>query len=282
MYHANFLALVIGKLLRKKIIWGLHHSDLSDENNKRSTIMIANQLGKFSKFINQVVSCGENVQKEHVRYGYSSKNNIVIPNGFDTSNFSPTNRLTNFKRQMKIPENKKIMLHVARWHPLKDYSNLLKSINKLRNLREDFVLLLVGEKIHKDNLDLMNMINKYDLTNLVFLLGRREDIPVLMASADFFVSSSVGEGFPNVIGEAMMSGLYCVVTDAGDSRNIVGSFGEVVPVNDSFALANGLNSSLELTDQKIKRITTKARARVTEKFDIENVTKEYEKVYDSI
>jgi len=279
MYHANLFGLLIGKVLRKKIIWGLHHSDLSKKNNKSTTILIAKMGAFFSKFVNYVVSCGDVVKKVHVEIGYKEENNIVIPNGFDTFNFSPKMYSNNLKSSLGIREEKKVILHVARWDPLKDYNNLLNGIAILKKIRADFTLILVGKDIDHNNKELINLIQEYDVEDVTLPLGRREDIPLFMASADVFVSSSSAEGFPNVIGEAMASGTYCVVTDAGDSGYIVGDFGTIVPVSNPAALADSIHDVLNMSPIIYRQQVWDGRQRIIDKFDIKSVANEYEKLY---
>lgn len=281
MYHANLLGFLVGKILNKKIIWGIHHNDLSKEKNKKSTILIA-KLGAFlSGKVDKIIYCGSEVEKNHLKIGYNKFNAKVISNGFDTKIFSPLHK-KDLKKDLNIDFKKRIILHVARWDPLKDYENLLSSLNKLRFAREDFIALLVGKNINYENDELVNLIKINSLENFVILLDRREDIPSLMASSDLFVSSSSGEGFPNVIGEAMSSGTLCVVTDAGDSKSIVGNYGKVVPISDSDQLYKAISESLDMNQNDYNSIVKNSRNRIIDNFSIESITFQYEKQYENL
>ena len=69
----------------------------------------------------------------------------------------------------------------------------------------------------------------------------KRHIADVLSSLDGFVSPSRGEGFSNVIGEAMACGIPCIVTNAGDFEDIVGNTGWVVPVGDAEALAGAMH-----------------------------------------
>ena len=146
--------------------------------------------------------------------------------------------------------NQPILLHVGRWDPLKDYANLMASLNHLRQQRQDFYLFLVGYEIDHSNRELLQMIKDAQLEPVTFLLGSREDMPQLMAAADVFVLSSVGEGLPNVLVEALASGTCCVTTNVGDCAYLVGNSGEVVAAKDAEALASGINTALNYSSQQ--------------------------------
>ena len=98
-------------------------------------------------------------------------------------------------------------------------------------------ILLSGEGILDSNLKLVSMIDSTIKASQVHMLGQRGDVEDVMNALDLFVLSSSGEGWPNVVGEAMASGVSCVVTDVGDAAQIVGSTGYVVPSDDADALA---------------------------------------------
>jgi glycosyltransferase involved in cell wall biosynthesis len=94
-------------------------------------------------------------------------------------------------------------------------------------------------------------------------------MPSVYNALDIATSSSAyGEGFPNVVGEAMACGLPCVVTDVGDSARIVGETGVVVPPRNPAALAEGLKTALDRLEGDN---SYPARARVTQHFSVQSL-----------
>ncbi|HEX7541878.1 MAG TPA: glycosyltransferase [Anaerolineales bacterium] len=95
------------------------------------------------------------------------------------------------------------------------------------------------------------------------LLGRRADIPRLMSAFDVNTLSSIGEAFPNVLGEAMACGTLCVNTDIGDAAEIIGDSGIVVPSGKPQALARGWEQIIELTALERVRLGKRACGRTS-------------------
>jgi glycosyltransferase involved in cell wall biosynthesis len=110
----------------------------------------------------------------------------------------------------------------------------------------------------------------------------RNDMPELMAAMDVLTSSSYGEAFPNVLGEAMACGVPCVVTDVGDSAYIVGDTGRVVASGDMAGLAAALEALLALPPAEKAALGERAHARVAEHFEIGKVVGQYEAFYESL
>jgi glycosyltransferase involved in cell wall biosynthesis len=114
----------------------------------------------------------------------------------------------------------------------------------------------------------------------VLLLGLREDVPDIMNALDLHVLSSCAEGFPNVVAEAMATGVPCVVTDVGDAARIVGDEGWVVPPRDAGALAGALDGALAIrgTPEMAARID-RGRKRVAQLFSLETMVESYRQVW---
>ncbi|MBP1969192.1 glycosyltransferase involved in cell wall biosynthesis [Virgibacillus natechei] len=282
MYHADLLGYILFKFSKvEKLIWGIRRSNLDPKLNKKSTIIIAKINAKLSKKVDTIVSCSTKAKEVHEEFGFFDENLLVIPNGFELNQFSKDveAKLKLSKiigRKSDIP----YIAHVGRWSILKDYQNFIKALNKVKQQGIKFHAVLVGTNIDEKNMELMDLVKKYDLLNNVSLLGIRDDIPTIMSGADILTSSSSGEGFPNVIGEAMACETPCVVTDVGDSAYIVGDTGKVVPSKDSDALSKSILDLLHLPDNEREHLGSIARQRVIENFDIHKVTKQFEELYN--
>ena len=279
MYHADLFGFIIAKILRKKIIWGIHHSNLEKNKNKKSTLHIAKINSFLSKWVNTVVSCSIVAKKEHIKYDYYSSNIKVIPNGFELDKFYHIES-AKYKLAKEFPQlnNKIIFSLVARYEILKDHKTCLEAMKIIKNLfTENFILLLCGTGINEDNKELMNLIIKNQLEKQVLLLNRREDIPIIMSATDIYISSSSGEGFPNVIGEAMACETPCIVTDVGDSAYIIGDYGRVVERQCPEKLANEIIDFIK-SEEYLKN-KKDCRKRILNNFEIHKIVSEYEKLY---
>lgn len=281
MYHADFFGYLLYRISRtQKLIWGIRRSNLDPGLNKKSIMMIAKINSRLSKNVDAIVSCSIKAKEVHKEFGYYEENLYVIPNGFELEEFNENpNAKIELSKIINKEENTPYILHVGRWNILKDYNNLIRALAKIKENNIRYHAILVGTNVDENNEELMNLLNQYNLTNDVSLLGRRNDIPILMAGADVFVSSSSGEGFPNVIGEAMACKTPCVVTDVGDSAYIVGDTGEIVPRRNSGALSKGIINLLNLSRSNREELGHLARQRIIGNFDILKVTKKFEELY---
>ena len=104
-----------------------------------------------------------------------------------------------------------------------------------------------------------------------------------MAALDVLTSSSsFGEAFPNVLGEAMACGVPCVVADVGDSAEIVGETGRVAATGDMAGLAHHIVEILELSCKERRVLGKSARERIQTRYDIGSVVRQYEGFYENL
>jgi glycosyltransferase involved in cell wall biosynthesis len=134
--------------------------------------------------------------------------------------------------------------------------------------------VLVGEGVDEHNRALMQQLRESGLGPRVHLLGRRNDVPHVMAALDVATSSSIGEGFPNVVGEAMSAGACCVVTEVGDCAWIVGDSGFVVPPRRPELIAERWRTLYEMSAERRRQLGEAARRRIIERFALPAVVRQ--------
>ncbi len=216
----------------------------------------------------------------HLTIGYRNKNTLVIPNGFELDKFSYNEQNRNtLRRALNFDEDSKVLITVGRWDIQKDYVTLFKALNDIKNIYSNFKMIMVGTNLDEYNRELCNLSSKYDLRDELMLLGIRNDISKILSAADCYISSSLGESFSNSIGEAMACALPCIVTDVGDSKQIVGETNHVVNAKDFKGLARAIGKFLEKPE--ISR-NFDSRNRIVEYFDIRKVVEDYERNYQSV
>ncbi|MEC4869120.1 MAG: glycosyltransferase, partial [Jaaginema sp. PMC 1078.18] len=209
----------------------------------------------------------------------------IILNGFNTKQFQPSSdNYRAIRDKLKIPNDGLIVGLVGRYHPMKDHQNFIKAVSlllqKANNLKIHFVLC--GKNVDWHNATLVQLITKLNLNKKLYLLGEQTDIASLTAAFDIATSSSShGEGFANVIGEAMSCEVPCVVTDVGDSAWIVGETGKVVPPSNPTALAQAWQELIDLGDEGRKKLGHAARRRIIEHFSIDSIVTCYEALYSN-
>ena len=294
MYHSDLLGGIAGHYLAgMPVIWNIRQSNLDPLVNSSSTIHSARICARLSKRVPSAIVCGsEAAHRTHNSFGYYSEQMEVIPNGFDTDFFcpDPVAKLT-IRRELNIPDNAIIVGLVARFDPQKDHHNFIcaaKILSKRNIDKNNFTpvyFVLCGENIEWSNNTLKEWIGEEAdgaFGHRVRLLGRRHDLNKLYASFDVSGTSSLGEGFPNVVGEAMACGVPCVVTDVGDSASIVGNSERVVPPKNSEALASAWEKLLTMDPEARRKEGLRARKRIETYFSISAAAKQYENLYTNI
>lgn len=284
MYHADLIGGLAAKLVRNiPVVWNIRHSNLDPEGNKKTTILTAKACAKLSKTIpKKIICCSEASFKVHSELGYKEEKMIVIPNGFDLDAFKPDAEARySVRRALRIPEDAVIIGMVARFDPQKDHKNLINAAGVLCRSNKNIHFILCGNGITNNNKQLANWIQEHNLQVNFHLLGRRADVARITAAFDI-ASSSYGEGFPNVVGEAMSCEVPCVVTNVGDSAYIVGNTGIVVPPKNPLAMAKAWEKLIKLPAEERKILGKLARKRIEDNFEINSVVNRYMELYNQL
>lgn len=285
MYHGNLAAQFAGAISpgRTPVLWNIRHSVYDLAYEKRLTARLI-RLGAFlSKRPARILYNSTVSAEQHEALGYRRDSRVVIPNGFDTGLFAPSNDSRRQVRdELHLPQSTILIGLIAHYLPMKDHACFLRAAAHLSSEVPEAHFLLAGRGVEESNEELMQLIQNLSLGDRVHVLGIRTDMPVVAAALDIASSSSFGEAFPNVIGEAMSCGVCCVVTDVGESGQLVADTGCVVPPRDPTALAAAWKSLLDLSEEERTRLGARGRERVIREFSIERVASLYEALYRSV
>lgn len=277
MYHADLVGGLAARLAGiRPVIWNVRVSALGRGVNPPSTMMTMWTCARLSSRVPERIVCNSaTAAREHEALGYDRSRLVIIPNGFDSRRFQPDGEAREaVRRELDIGWEDVVVGQVSRWHPQKDLRSMIRAAAALFSVRPDIVVVLCGSGLTQENDTLMSWVRETGHESRFRLIGRRDDVARVVASFDVAVSSSVGEGFSNAIGEAMSSGVPCVVTDVGDSAAIVGETGIVVPARDSRRMAEAILRLAESADERA-RLGRLARRRIEDNFGIEVVANRY-------
>ena len=285
MYHGNIAAQFAKVFCRLKIpvFWSIHYSVYSLDAEKKMTQTLIKLCAPISKFVKQVLYVSKISKMQHEALGYAAGNGCVIPNGIDTSLFTPSlEARSSVRQQLGLPPASFLIGSICRYHPMKDHANFIKAAALLLKNYPDTHFMMAGSQVDAANKTLNQLIEELGIADRIHLLGERSDMPRLMAALDIMTSASAyGEAFPLVLGEAMSSGVPCTVTDVGDSGWIVGNTGWVVPPKNPEALAEAWQEAIELGADGREKLGKAARSRIIECFSLESIVADYENLYET-
>ena len=263
MFAGNIVAALVGLLFGYKFFHSIRASNM-DRKRYRFQILL-NRF--FSHFALAVVSNSYRGAEYFTADGFSKKNMLVIPNGINTKEFyrCEAERLE-IRQSLGLDQNVRVFLYAARVDPMKAH-DLILSLAK-RFPQEVFLIVGLGTE---------NLKTPKNVT----ALGLRRDMRKIYNAADCLISlSNFGEGFPNVIGEAMACGIPVFANDSGDSWHIIGttgfrSFGtNVCEISKEIKLTQSTKISLTSADECVSRISSQ--------FSVNHMVEAYAGLYQKI
>jgi glycosyltransferase involved in cell wall biosynthesis len=229
---------------------------------------VSSQVAKFADLI---VCNSESGKDFHAAKGYPATRMVVISNGIDSDRFRPDPIARGeLRREWGFADDQVLIGLVGRLDPKKDHPTFLRAAARFRD-RHDVRFVCVGDGPEPYRSLLKRVASELGLDDSLTWVGARTDMPRVYNALDLAVSSSCwGEGFPNVIGEAMATGVPCVVTDVGDSPIVVGDDGWVCRPQDPSDLARAMKSAIS-SERELAATGQRARLRVRTEFSPERL-----------
>ena len=268
MYHGNLAATLASWIgHRAPVIWNVRQSLYDLAYEKRGSAMVIKALAHLDRNPEHILYNSQISARQHEAIGYDATKTVLVPNGFNTESFKPDPAArASVRAELGLSPDAILIGRFGRNSAMKDYPTFIEAMKLVPNAHA--IIAGVGTK------ELKSLVTGH--SSLV-ILDERTDLPSLTAALDIACSSSAfGEGFPNVVAEAMCSGVPCVVTDVGDSAWLLQNAGKVVPPNDARALASALNELISLTSQERHAIGLRGRQRILDDFSLPSVVRQFE------
>ncbi|HXV46224.1 MAG TPA: GT4 family glycosyltransferase PelF [Nitrososphaera sp.] len=198
----------------------------------------------------------------------------VIYNGVDTAKFRPI--------EVERQDSRPTVACITRVDVFKDIVNLIQSIRYVKETVPDIQCLIYGSSIDLEySLRCINMVSKLGLQDNIRFVGMVKDPETAYNAADVIVISSITEGFPFAIIEAMACGKGIVATDVGGIREALEGCGLLVRSSHPQELANAIVQLLQ--DEKLRsKFGAAALKRVQEDFTVEQSLGRYREQYESL
>lgn len=239
-------------------------------------------------FIDRYLAVSRNLQDWLTeKVGIPSSRVACIPNGVDVAAFAGAAHERRPRRLLGAfaPPGTVLIGTVGRLDAVKDHAGLIAAFRILCEAwprqGEQLRLVLLGAGSLRAALE--SQVERGGLSAQVRLLGNRSDVAALLAEFDVFALSSIAEGMPGVVLEAMASGLPVVATDVGGVSEVVeaGVTGTLVPAGDPHALAAALHAYV--ADEQLRRRHGDAGcARVAAHFSLRTMVSAYVALYDEL
>lgn len=238
---SNLLAVPAALLSRRPLVWGVRSSYLDLGRYDVASRLSYWAMTRLSPIPDLIVFNSQSGLEFHREIGYRNPSMCVVPNGIDVQRFRPDEiARRRIREQWAIGPDRPVVGLVGRMENSKGHRTFLQAAAIVAGSHPNMHYVCVGKRDPGLELELQALARAGNIADRVRFEGVRTDMSAVYNALDILVSASHGEGFSNVIGEAMATDVPCVVSDVGDSAWVIGDTGYVVPVSAPEALADAL------------------------------------------
>lgn len=280
---AGVLGRLAAKLAGVQIIVHSHHGLNFHDYLNPATRFIFLKLERFlSRISSRLITVSQlNLQKV-LDAKLAPRNKFAnIYYGIDFEKFDVRIDISAKRKEIGVVGNEKIVATVGRLFPQKAPQDLIRAMPKVLAAHRDVAFVFIGGGEMLPQLQLL--AKKLGVESQIRFLGDRDDVPELLQIVDVFILTSLWEGMPRALIEAMYCARPLVATAVDGTPELVqqNETGILVPPRDIDAIANGIITLLN-DEKKAKQMGAEAKRRVSEKFAIDKMISEIERVYDEL
>jgi len=266
-----------------KVIYGVRYGFVDFTKYDWSAKMSFQAEVKMSFLSNRVIVNSFAGKEIAVSKGIPGNKLLVIPNGIDIERYRPAPETgQQFRSLWKIPTNRIVFGLAGRLDPMKNHSLFVQSAALCRRAGLEAVYLCIGDGPADYRQQVINETREAGIADAFIWAGNQTDIQPAYNAMDICCLTSTGEGFPNVIGEAMACEIPCIVTRVGDAPDIVAGTGLVVDRMDPEHFSAAMREMAGLDAVRRREMGNMARRRIEEEFSAQAMIKKTEIEYNRL
>lgn len=206
---------------------------------------------------------------------------VVIPNAIPGTDWYQPESRQEFRRRFQIEDDVFVLGFGGRFEPIKRLDILLTAFSRLRAVCPNVHLLMAGEGSLRPSLEYQ--ANRLQISPAVTWVGFCREMPAFLSALDVYVQTSVNEGLPLSVLEAMAAGKVVIATPVGGVPEVItdDQNGILIPPQSVDGLVAALFDLLEHPN-KMASLAGQARQTIQERFGLEGMSKGYQNLYESL
>jgi glycosyltransferase involved in cell wall biosynthesis len=235
----------------------------------------------YSILPHRVVTVSEYVRQNLIERGIPSDKVITIPTGIDLRQFDPDKTAGDLRQELKLKPDIPLLGTVAIFRIQKGYHVMLDAVPSVLEKIPMARFVFVGDGPQMENI--YRKVKDLGLSDKIFMLGLRRDVPNILKSVDLFVLPTLQEALGTAFLEAMAMGKPVIGTEVGGVGEVIrnGNNGYLVKPNNPQALAEAIIALL-LNREKAALMGREGRRMVRENFNTEVMCSRMHDLYTSL